>query len=122
SNSGDITLANLGDFTTFTKAQGRPSLGVGPHGRRPWAFGRNTMAHFIRIAAVSYVPPAHDHHKQGVKLDALRETVLKVAKEQPDFICFPEVCACIGAGLKKGVEFAPEIEPFTAAVGQLARE
>jgi predicted amidohydrolase len=78
--------------------------------------------HQIRIAAVSYIPPAHDHRKQGVKLDALREIILKVAKDKSDFICFPEVCACIGAGMKKGVEFAPDLEPFVEAVGNIARE
>jgi predicted amidohydrolase len=45
-----------------------------------------------------------------------------VAKDKPDFICFPEVCACIGGGLAKGIKAAPELEPFTAEVGKLARE
>jgi predicted amidohydrolase len=76
----------------------------------------------IRLAAVSYVPPAHDHRKQGVDLRPLREVVLQVAKDKPDFICFPEVCACIGGGLAKGVESAPELEPFAEEVGKLARE
>src|SRR4051794_13806394 len=79
------------------------------------------MARTIRVAAVSYVPPAHDHRK-GVDLRALREVALRVARDRPDFICFPEACACIGAGLKKGAEYAPELEPFVAAVGKLARE
>jgi predicted amidohydrolase len=80
------------------------------------------MARIIRIAAASYVPPAHDHHKLGVKLEAVRDVVLKIAKDKPDYICFPEVCACIGAGMKKGVEFAPDLEPFVEAVGKIARE
>lgn len=80
------------------------------------------MARTIRLAAVSYSPPAHDHRGKGVNLAPLRETVLKVAQERPDFICFPEICACIGGGMEKGVASAPEIEPFAAEVGKIARE
>src|SRR5438067_1007253 len=57
------------------------------------------MARTVRLAAVSYVPPAHDHHRRGVDLAGLREVVLKVAKDRPDFICFPEACACVGGQL-----------------------
>jgi predicted amidohydrolase len=81
-----------------------------------------SMAHPIRLAAVSFVPPAHDHLKQGVNLRPLREVVMGVARDQPDFICFPEVCACIGGGLAAGIKAAPELEPFVAEVGKLARE
>jgi predicted amidohydrolase len=80
------------------------------------------MAKIIRVAAASVVPPARDHHRHGVKLDALRDITLKIAKERPDFICFPEMCACIGGGLPASIKQAPELEPFTAAVGKLARE
>src|SRR6202171_5618282 len=80
------------------------------------------MAHMIRLAAVSFIPPAHDHHKLGVNLTALREMVLRVAKDKPDFICFPEVCACIGGGMVQGVKAAPELEPFAAEVGKIAKE
>jgi predicted amidohydrolase len=80
------------------------------------------MAHTIRLVAVSYAPPPHDHRRQGVNLGPLREIVLRVAKEKPDFICFPEICACSGGGLARGVERAPELEPFVAEVGKLARE
>jgi predicted amidohydrolase len=76
----------------------------------------------LRLAAVSLVPPAHDHRGKGVSLAGLRPTVLEVAKDRPDVICFPEACACIGAGLAKGVQYAPELEPFAAEVGKLARE
>ncbi len=79
------------------------------------------MARTVRLAAVSYVPPAHDHSRR-VDLSALREVVLRVAKDRPDFICFPEVCACIGGGLAQGVRQAPELAPFVAEVGKLARE
>jgi hypothetical protein len=48
--------------------------------------------------------------------------VLRVAKDKPDFICFPEICACSGAGLAKGVKDAPELEPFVAEVGKLASQ
>ena len=80
------------------------------------------MARMIRLAAVSYAPPAHDHHRLGVNLRALREMVLRVAKDKPDFICFPEICACSGGGLAQGIKSAPELEPFAAEVGKLARE
>jgi predicted amidohydrolase len=80
------------------------------------------MARIVRLAAVSYAPPAHDHHRLGVNLRALREVVLRVARDKPDFICFPEVCACIGGGLAQGIKSAPELEPFAAEVGKLARE
>ena len=80
------------------------------------------MAHTIRLAAVSYAPPAHDHRGQGVNPGPLRDIVLRVAKDRPDFICFPEICACSAAGFAKGVKHAPELEPFVAEVGKLARE
>src|SRR5690242_19493570 len=80
------------------------------------------MARLIRLAAVSFIPSAHDHRSQGVDLRAVREVVLRVARDKPDFICFPEVCACIGGGLAKGVQSAPDLEPFAAEVGKLARE
>lgn len=79
------------------------------------------MAHIVRVAAVSYAPPAHDHKKLGVDLKALREVVLKVAKEKPDFICFPEVCAC-GGPFPEAIKRAPELGPFAEAVGKLAVE
>jgi predicted amidohydrolase len=80
------------------------------------------MAHLVRLAAVSLIPPAHDHHDKGVDLTGLRDIVKRVTKDKPDFICFPEICACIGAGLAKGVKQAPELEPFAAAVGKIAKE
>jgi predicted amidohydrolase len=46
----------------------------------------------------------------------------KVAKERPDFVCYPEICACAAAGFNKGIEVAPEIEPYAAEVGKIARE
>src|SRR6266849_4403462 len=80
------------------------------------------MSRMIRLAAVSFNPPAYDHHKLGVNLSAIREVVLGVAKDKPDFICFPEVCACIGGGMAQGVKAAPELERFAAEVGKLAKE
>ena len=79
------------------------------------------MSHLVRLAAVSYAPPVHDHRADGVNLKALREVVLRVARDRPDFICFPEICAC-GGGLPKGITSAPELEPFVAEVGKIARE
>jgi predicted amidohydrolase len=80
------------------------------------------VSRIIRIAAVSYAPPFHDHYRQGVNLTPLREILLRVAKDKPDFICFPEGCACLGGGMVEGVKSAPEVEPFAVAVGKLARE
>ena len=80
------------------------------------------MARMIRLAAVSFAPPFHDHRSQGVNLTGLREITRKVARDRPDFICFPELCACIGGGLARAVQSAPELEPFAAEVGKLARE
>jgi predicted amidohydrolase len=81
------------------------------------------MARMVRLAAVSSIPPAHDHRGKGVNLNGVREVVARVARDKSDFICFPEVCACIGGvGLAKAVEYAPDLEPFVAAVGKLARE
>jgi predicted amidohydrolase len=73
------------------------------------------MARFVRLAAVSVNPPAND-------MKALREIVLKVAKDKPDLIVFPEICACALAGLAKGVQAAPEIGAYAAEIGKLARE
>jgi predicted amidohydrolase len=80
------------------------------------------MSQQIRVAAVSFVPPFHDHRRLGVKLDPFREALKKLAKDKPDFVCFPEVCACIGGGLAKGIDSAPDLTPFAEAVGKLARE
>jgi predicted amidohydrolase len=81
------------------------------------------MSRTIRLAAVSSIPPAHDHHGKGVNLGGIRDIVKKVAKDKPDFICFPEVCACIGGvGFAQGVKYGPELEPFVAEVGKLAKE
>lgn len=80
------------------------------------------MARTLRLAAVSYAPPFHDHRRLGVNLDPVREAVLRVARDKPDFVCFPEICACSGGGFPQGVKSAPELEPFAAAVGKIARE
>lgn len=77
---------------------------------------------FVRVAAVSYAPPFHDHRKAGVNLQALRDMTAKVAKERPDFICYPEGCTCVAGGFEKGIEVAPELEPHVAEVGKVARE
>lgn len=76
----------------------------------------------VRVAAVSYAPPFHDHRKAGVNLQALREMTAKVAKERPDFICYPEGCTCVAGGFARGIEAAPELEPHVAEVGKIARE
>lgn len=76
----------------------------------------------VRVAAVSYAPPFHDHRKAGVNLQALRDMTAKVAKERPDFICYPEGCTCVAGGFEKGIEVAPELEPHVAEVSKIARE
>ncbi len=76
----------------------------------------------VRVASVSYNPPFHDHRAAGVNLQALREMTAKVAKDRPNFICYPEACTCVGQGFQKGVETAPELEAYVAEVGKIARE
>lgn len=81
------------------------------------------MSKTVRIAAVSYAPPLHDHHKLGVNLSAIREVALRVAEqERPDFICFPEICSCLAGTISAGVNAAPELAPYAAEVGKLARD
>lgn len=76
----------------------------------------------IRVAAVSYVPPFHDHRAMGVNLQALREMTAKVMAERPDFICYPEGCTCVGQGFEKGVASAPELAPYIEEVSKIAQE
>ena len=73
------------------------------------------MSRMMRLAAVSYVPPTND-------LKALREVVLRVAKDKPDLIGFPEICACAAGGLPAGVKRAPPLTDFVEEVGKIARE
>jgi len=80
------------------------------------------LPQIVRVVTVSYSPPFHDHRKNGVNLEPLREMTAKVAREKPDFICYPEACSCIGGGFGKGVETGPELEPYVEAVGKIARE
>jgi predicted amidohydrolase len=80
------------------------------------------MSKVIRLAAVSYAPPPHDHHASGVNLKPLREMVLRIAKDKPDFICFPEICGCSFPTITRAVKAAPELEPFVEEVGKIARE
>jgi predicted amidohydrolase len=76
----------------------------------------------VRVAAVSYSMPFHDHRAASVNLQALRDMTAQVARERPDFVCYPEVCTCIGKGFAKGIEIAPDLEPYVAEVGKIARE
>ena len=77
---------------------------------------------FVRVAAVSFSMPFHDHRANGINLQALREMTAQVAKERPDFICYPEICTCGGKGFEPGMKTAPELEPYAAEVGKIARE
>jgi predicted amidohydrolase len=76
----------------------------------------------VRVAAVSYAPPFHDHRAAGVNLQALRDMTAQVAHERPDFVCYPEACTCVARGFEKGVATAPELEPYVVEVGKIARE
>lgn len=76
----------------------------------------------VRVVAVSYSMPFHDHRASGINLQALREMTAQVAKEGPDFICYPEVCTCIGKGFEAGMKSAPELEPYAVEVAKIARE
>lgn len=80
------------------------------------------MARVVRLAAVSHVPPFHPHRTRGVDLEALRGFCRKLAVEEPDFVCFPEICACAGVGLEAAAREAPDSEVFLKAGAALARE
>jgi len=79
------------------------------------------MARTIRLAAVSFRLHGVDHAK-GVNLSAIRNIVHEMASDKPDFICFPEICACAGGGVAGAVRNAIEHQPFIEEVGKLARE
>ena len=76
----------------------------------------------VRVAAVSYAMPFHDHRSEGVNLQPLREMTAKVAHERPDFVCYPEICTCSGGGFQKGIASAPELGPYVEEVAKIARE
>ena len=84
--------------------------------------GKSKMNCYVRVASVSFTPPFHDHAKDGVKLASLREMTAQVTKEKPDFICYPEICTCVGGGMEKGIRSAPELEPYVAELAKIARE
>ena len=73
----------------------------------------------IRVAAVSYAQPFHDHAGEGVNLDGVREMTEQVMRERPDFICYPEICASCGDEKQQCIAAAPEIEPFAAAMAEI---
>ncbi len=102
---GTLALAQSGTATTPAAASATLAAG-----RR------------IRVAAVSYSPPFHDHRRDGVNLSPLRDMTAEVMRDRPDFICYPEVCACIGGGFKEGIASAPDLEAHVAAVAAIARE
>src|SRR5260370_38500316 len=54
------------------------------------------MAHLVRIAAVSLIPPAHDHHDKGVDLTGLRDIVKRVMKDKPTSFAFPKSAPASG--------------------------
>jgi predicted amidohydrolase len=69
----------------------------------------------MRLAAVSAIPPAYDYK-------ALRDIILKVAKDKPDLIAFPEMCACASGGWRNNLKAAPELPAYAEEIGKLARE
>jgi predicted amidohydrolase len=69
----------------------------------------------MRLAAVSALPPAND-------MKGLRDIVLKVARDKPDLIVFPEMCACASGGWRNNIKSPPELGPFADEVGKIARE
>lgn len=75
----------------------------------------------LRFAAVSY-RPSHVDHSKGIDITSIRNVVHEVAKDQPNFICFPEICACAGGGVAGAVRNAVELKPYVEEVGKLARE
>ena len=79
------------------------------------------MARTLRLAAVSFRPSTVDHSR-GINLSAVRNLVHEVAIDKPHFICFPELCACVGGGAAGAVKNAVELKPFAAEAGKLARE
>ncbi|MFO1096342.1 MAG: carbon-nitrogen hydrolase family protein [Planctomycetaceae bacterium] len=76
----------------------------------------------IRVAAVCFGLPFHNHRQSGVNLSAMRDMTALVARERPDFVCFPEACACVARGFAAGIEAAPELEPYVAEVAKIAQE
>ncbi len=76
----------------------------------------------IRVAAVSYAQPFHDHAGEGVNLEGVRAMTAQVMRERPDFICYPEICASCEGEKEKCIAAAPEMEPFAAEVAKIARE
>src|SRR5262245_36893415 len=79
------------------------------------------MARTVRLAAVSFRPENVDHSR-GVNLSAVRRLVEEMASDRPDFICFPELCACAGGGVTGAVRNAVELRPFVEEVGKVARD
>jgi hypothetical protein len=78
------------------------------------------MAGTIRLAAVSFRPEQVDHSK-GINLSAVGRLVEEIASDKPDFICFPELCACAGGGVAGAVRNAVEHKPFVEEVSKPAR-
>ena len=76
----------------------------------------------VRVAAVSFALPFHDHRADGVNLKGLREITPKIVNDKPDFICFPEACACAAKGFAAGIKTAPQLDPYVAEVARIAKE
>jgi hypothetical protein len=98
------------------------SLALAVEGRTAVSSALTGVPCTIRVAAVCFGMAFHNHRQSGVNLEAMREKTAQVARERPDFVCYPEVCSCIANGFAAGIESAPELEPYVAEVGKIARE
>lgn len=99
-----------------------PGLSAAVDGEKSTRENTEISRRTIRVSTVCFGLPFHDHRKDGVNLQALREMTAKVMQDRPNFICYPEICACSGSGFEKGMNTAPDLEPYVAEVGKIARE
>src|SRR5687768_9735502 len=79
------------------------------------------MSRTVRLAAVSWVPTARAADGR-FDFAALRNVVHEVAKDRPNFICFPEICAALGQDRAAAVKGADDLKDFAEEVGKIARE
>ena len=80
------------------------------------------MSKVVRVIASSVSPSFRASGETKMSFSGLREQVLRIAPDKPDFLCFPEMCACLAPTIKEGVKNAVEVEPYAAEIGKIARE
>lgn len=120
--SADVKLGRRQVLQSLGAAAGSVALTAGVRAADAASGSSSAVPCTIRVAAVSFAMPFHPHRQQGVNLEAMRAMTARVARERPDFVCYPEACACVGNGFDTGVASAPELEPYVAEVGKIARE